>query len=144
MLPEIIEKRFEEYKKDIPEFIEYNDEYYGHYKMRSVIFLSFDYYYDGMSREEFRKIQKMMMNANSEFRKILIYFNIKTIKETSKGETFAIYTADTKDNKDWLENNKDCGYLKSVPSYKGNMPLSINVDRVLNEYWEKYPFTKIK
>ena len=143
MLPEILEKRFEEYKKDIPEFIERNEEYYGSYKMRAVIFLSFDYYYDGMSREEFRKIQRMMIDANSEFRRLLGYFNIKMLKEMSKGETFVVYTADSKDNKGWLENNKDCGYLKAVPTYKGSMPLSINSDKVLKKYWEKYPFTKI-
>jgi TusA-related sulfurtransferase len=116
MLPEILEKRFEEYKKDIPEFIELNN--------------------------EFRKIQSMMIDANSEFRRILGYFNIKMLKEMSKGETFIVYTSDSKDNEGWLENNKDCGYLKAVPTYKGSMPLSIDSDKVLKKYWENIHLQK--
>ena len=56
MISKILEDRFNEYKKDIPEFIEENDSYYGSYIIRPVVFISRDYYYDGMSKEEFRKI----------------------------------------------------------------------------------------
>jgi hypothetical protein len=148
-LPEILEKRFEEYKKDIPDFIEQSEDYYGSYKMRPVIFISFDYYYDGVSREEFRKIQNVMMDANTEFRKILLGYYIKDLTNERGCETFVIYATDKEDNKDWLEKNKDCGYVtymnkNSENSYTGSMPLAINTNKSLKEYWEKYPFTKIK
>jgi hypothetical protein len=146
-LPEIIEKRFEEYKKDVLEFIEVNDPYYGTYIIRPVIFISFDYYYDGMDKEEFRKIQRLMMDANTDFRNILYSWTIKDIK--SKVETYVVYAIDKNDNKYWLKNNKDCEYLKVVnkgrdSEYKGGMPLSTNIDSLLQDYWKKYPFTKIK
>jgi hypothetical protein len=146
-LPEILEKRFAEYKKDAPDLIEQNDEYYGKYKTRPIILISFDYYYDGMAREEYSKIQSIMFSANTDFRKILSSYKIKTLKE-DKGETFIIYVADIEDNKDWLEINKDCGYLKYMNNntdikYNSTMPLAIDTNKVLKDYWEKYPFTKI-
>jgi len=143
MIPDILEKRFSEYKKDIPKFIEKSDDYYGTYILRPVAFISFDYYYDGMSREEFREIQKLMMDANVEFRKIIVFWVLKDIDTKSKSETYVVYTADKSDNKDWLEKNKECGYLKSIKGYKGGMPLAINADKEFQEYWKKYPFTKI-
>jgi hypothetical protein len=56
--------------------------------------------------------------------------------------------ADIEDNKDWLEINKDCGYLKYMNNntdikYNSTMPLAIDTNKVLKDYWEKYPFTKI-
>lgn len=147
MIPDILEKRFSEYKKDIPKFIEKSDDYYGTYILRPVAFISFDYYYDGMSREEFRKIQRLMMDANSEFRKIIAFWVLKNIDTKSKSETYVVYTADKNDNKNWLEKNKECGYLKVInkgyKEYKGSMPLAIDTDKEFQEYWKKYPFTKI-
>ncbi len=145
MISKILEDRFNEYKKDIPEFIEENDSYYGSYIIRPVLFISRDYYYDGMSKEEFRKIQKLMIDANTEFREIINYWKIKEIK--SKSETYIVYTADKNDNKDWLEKNKDCGYLKVMNErgreYKGGVPLAVDTDKLFHNYWQKYPFTKI-
>lgn len=159
MIPEIIEKRFEEYKKDIPKFIEDTDDYYVTYILRPVALISFDYYYDGMSREEFRKIQRLVMDANTDFRKIISFWKLKSLSKDSKTETYVVYTADKNDNKDWFEKNKDCGYIKTVNKsrsdwsqktgqthrgdYKGGMPLAIDTEKEFQEYWTKYPFTKI-
>ncbi len=146
-LPEILENRFDEYKKNIPEFIHKDDDYYGKYTYRPVILICFDYYYDGMSREEFRKIQKMVMNANTDFRKILIGYHLKSLNNDTGKDTFVIYAVDMRDNEGWAENNPQCGYIKYYANqgrvYKGPMPLGLNTDKVLREYWEKYPFTKI-
>lgn len=143
-LPEILEKRFEEYKKDIPNMIQISDEYYGSYIMRPVIFICFDYYYEGMSREEFRKIQRLMMDANSEFRELIYGYNLKSLNDEKGKDTFVIYVPDFKDNKGWSERNPYCGYMRYVKSYKGNIPIGVNSEKILKDYWEKYPFTRIK
>jgi hypothetical protein len=141
MIPDIIKNRFDDYKKDVPKFIKEKDEYYGEYIMRPVVFISFDYYYDGMSRDSFRRIQNMMIDANSKFRNVIDFWTIKNIDSNKKSETYIVYAVDLKDNKDWFIKNKDCDYLKNVKSKV--MPFAVDTDKIFPEYWDKYPFTKI-
>ena len=141
-----IKDKLDTFRQCIPLMRNSYYELMGAYVERAVILISFDFYFDGMTKEEYRFLQSQMFAANDDFRKKIhahSYLDLQMSVETNLSSSFVVYAVDKYDNVGWRKNNPDCGFLKQVPNYKGECPISYDTNKVLNKFWEKYPFTRI-
>jgi len=126
--------------EDYPSEIIFTSENYGKYVLKP-------FFYVNLRGDQPKEISNAIELIN-DISPTKSAWNLTMINVPGSNRSASIewiyYFIDFDDNLDWRDDNKDCLYLKNVPTAKLLPILDPNIYKKVQDIWDKYPMTKLK